>query len=66
MGTNGDRQEQKGTDRDRKGLSLLISEKSRDITGTKSAKTEQGQNRGKKGQLGREKNRDKPSRDNQE
>ena len=53
-----DRQEQEGTDRDR----LSVSEKNRDKTGTKPAKTEQGQIRDKKGQISRDSG-DKPIRD---
>ena len=38
---------EEGTDRDKKGLSLLVSEKSRDKTRTKPEKIEQGPNRDK-------------------
>ena len=49
---------------DRKGVSLVISEKSRNKTETMPAKTEHGQNRDKKRKLCRKKkNRDKSSND---
>ena len=55
MGTDRDRQGQAGTERERKDLSLRVTEKIRDKTKTKPANTEQGQNRDKKEQLSRKK-----------